>query len=307
MDNAAENGATAKALQLPPQSKAAVTQTLTSAQDDLNTILMALQEAEEAEGAPMPGELVTSIDQVGMSLCAAAQQFGGGPAAADDGGVAMSVDEAEIANALVDVAPEIAKAIAKAFGTVRDAQGKVVKAAPKVAPKQMVELMKELIDDFFNRATKWGPMFADGTPSAAQAAPTPPTPAAAAKAKDARAALQQVGEKAAGRVAKSLGKEVEEPRLDMAAIEKAIGKDAAKALAMLPKLQSEITQLRKSLIEPGNGDPFDGIGGGGAGPDDGELEFGPGENMAAAVRKELEAKRASGGRRNLRDIDDTDE
>ena len=74
-ENAAGGGAVAKALQLPPNTKQAILDQVTAAQEGLSTILTALQDATEAEGSQMPVELVDAIDQVGMQLCSFAEQF----------------------------------------------------------------------------------------------------------------------------------------------------------------------------------------------------------------------------------------
>jgi hypothetical protein len=287
-DAGAATAATNKALQLPPNTKNAVLETITSAAEGLATIVTALQDAEEGEGVPMPEELLSAIDQIGMQLCSFAEQHS--QTANADPAVTMSVDEAAIANALVDGAPEIAKAFTAkmSFGT------SVKKAAMKVAPAQMVGLLKELIEDFMARAQKWGPLFSgDGS---AVAEPVAPAAApAAAKSTDARATLKSVATNASARVAKALGEPTPNttttnaPAADMVEI--------MKALQSLPNLKAQIVRLEKSLVGGGLGDPLDDP----SLNNDETEKYAPGENMSASIRKSMASTK-----RHVRDDEDDD-
>ena len=106
--NGANAGAVVKALQLPPNTKNVVMALITGAMEGLSTIQTALQDAEETDGATMPSELLGAIEQSGMELVAFAQQHGASGEGEGEA-VSMSAPEVEIANALVDGAPEIAE------------------------------------------------------------------------------------------------------------------------------------------------------------------------------------------------------
>lgn len=287
---AAVGGAAAavvKALQLPPNTKNVVMQMLASAMEGLSTIQTAMQDAEEAEGAPMPAELLGAIEQSGMALVSFAQQHG---ANADEGGeaVSMSAPEVEVANALVDSAPEIAKALSVAL--TKAAGDGVKKASLKVAPAQVVSLIKELLEDFVGRASKWGGMFAGG--EAAPAAQATPAAAVAASKKDPAATLKSVQNAAAARIAKSTS----EPTLDDKVVK------ALELLKDVPALRAQLTSLQKSLVGGGAIDPVDDLAAlsDGDGADGQTLKYTFGENISQRVRKELGKDK----RRASRDADD---
>lgn len=284
---AADGGATAavvKALQLPPNTKNVVMQMLASAMEGLSTIQTAMQDAEEAEGAPMPAELLGAIEQSGMELVSFAQQHG---ANADAGGeaVSMSAPEVAVANALVDSAPEIAKSV---FAAVSKASGDgVKKASLKVAPAQVVSLIKELLEDFVGRASKWGGMFAGEAAPAAQTAPA----AVASGKKDPAAALKSVQQAAAARVAKATT-----PNSDESVLK------ALELLKDVPALRAQLVSLQKSLVGGGNVDPVDELAvlDDENGADGKTLKYAFGENISERVRKEL-------GKNKLRASRDDDE
>lgn len=299
-DAAAGAGATAattKALQLPPNTKNSVIESLTSAQEQIATIVTAMQDSEEVDGAVMPEELPIAIDQVGMSLCALAAQFA--PAAQAGPPVAMSAAEVEIANALADGAHEIAKALLAPRGDG------VKKATVKVAPAHVVSLIKELLDDFVGRASKWGGMFTGEAPAAASATPAA---APAAKNSDAKATLKNIAAQAGARVAKALGSEQQaQPGASNAAAPDTSRLDVTalmKAIQTIPDLDRRLARLQKSIVDNGVGDPIDGPA---LEPDSdidgGDRKFEPGQNIAERVRKSL----ARGGRKPARDEDEDED
>jgi hypothetical protein len=278
---AANSGGVVKALQLPPNTKNVVMALITGAMEGLSTIQTALQDAEETDGATMPSELLGAIEQSGMELVAFAQQHS---AQGEGEAVSMSAPEVEIANALVDVAPEIAKSL---FGAVAKSAGNgVKKASLKMAPAQLVALLKELVDDFVGRASKWGPMFAGETPAAA--GPEAAAPVAAAK-KDAAATLKSVRDASAARVAKATNTRGDD---EIAA--------AFEALKALPQMQAALVKLQKSVVGGDYVDPVDEF----APSTDVAPAFAPGENIAASVRAEI---RKSKGKSTTRVVDEDDE
>lgn len=281
-NGAGGDAATVKMLQLPPNTKNVVMQLITSAMEGLSTIQTALQDAEEAEGATMPSELLGAIEQSGMELVAFAQQHG---ANADAGGeaVSMSAGEIEIANALADKSPEIVKSLMAAITKSRgDA---VAKGTVKVAPAQVISLIKELVDDFVGRASKWGGMFIGEAPTATVA---PDGAIVANGKKDPAAALKSVAAASAARVNKSVASSNDENQ----------NSEIVKALEAL---KAELVALKKSVIGGSSIDPLDDLPHaiGGSGSDD--LEFAPGENMSASVRKSLNK-----GKKRVEDNDDED-
>lgn len=289
--NGANAGATTKALQLPPNTKNVVMQMLASAMEGLSTIQTALQDAEEAESAPMPAELLGAIEQSGMELVAFAQQHGSN---ADAGGeaVSMSTQEVEVANALVDAAPDIVKSLF--VNTVKASGDGVKKASLKVAPAQVVSLIKELLDDFVGRASKWGGLFSGDGVAAPAAAPE----AVASNKKDAAATLKSVRDASAARVAKA----TTQNHVDDERILKAL-----EDLQDVPALRAEVTRLRKSLVGGGNVDPADDFAAllEGDGQDGQTLKYAFGENISARVREEQRVAKTK--RRAPRDEDDNDD
>jgi hypothetical protein len=284
--NGANAGAVVKALQLPPNTKNVVMALVTGAMEGLSTIQTALQDAEETDGATMPAELLGAIEQSGMELVAFAQQHAANGA---EGGehVDMSAPEVEIANALVDGAPDIAKSLF--IATAKNARAGVKKASLKVAPAHVVSLIKELLDDFVGRASKWGGMFTGDAPAAAQAAPD--ASVAAAK-KDASATLKSVRDASVARVAKSSGAPGGDTELA----------DALAALKTLPQMQAALVKLQKSFVGGDYVDPADEFAA--LADENTSSTYMPGDNIAASVRAEI---RKNKGASTQRVIDEDDE